>query len=259
MRQIAQRITGRYHLEPLHEGRHARVRESPAARRRRAERHLHEIVRSTRSTSTRAAFRGSSTSSPTARCSPAYTRTAQRRHEARRRPRRPRCSEFAAGRRGGRSRRRRPALRPSCSASRTWARRRARPAAAPESFLAAPAPPPRPAADLAVDSTAGDSAAAAAAAPRARRRRADARADDARGAARRSALRVDDGRRNRRAARALGGALRSRARRAVRPGPGARPALPVPAPRHARRAAARQLADDSVARDARTASSIPSS
>ena len=37
------------------------------------------------------------------------------------------------------------------------------PAAAPESFLAAPAPPPR--ADLAVDSPAGDSAAAAAAAP----------------------------------------------------------------------------------------------
>ena len=48
----------------------------------------------------------------------------------------------------------------------------------------------------------------------------------------------------------MGRALRRRARRAVRSGPGARSALSVSTPRHARRAAPRQLADDSVARHA---------
>ncbi len=88
------------------------------------------------------------------------------------------------------------------------------PAAAPESFLAAPASPAgrRPGRRLHRRRLrcAGRGAAERAG------ERAAARADDARDAARRSALRADDGRRNRRAARALGGALRSRARRAVR-------------------------------------------
>ena len=148
MRQIAQRITGRYHLEPLRKGRHARVREPPAARRRRAERHLHEIARSTRSISTRAAFLGSSTSSPTARCSRRIRRIGAASTRSSCRPRPPRCSVFGAGRRGGRSRPRPPALRPSCSASRTWETAARAQSRAPSSFSRAGAPADT---DLAVD------------------------------------------------------------------------------------------------------------
>ena len=165
MRQIAQRITGRYHLEPLQQGGHARVRPSPHAGRRRAERHVHELCdrRAVQALARHSAPHQRHRRPRVARR--VHEGPAQSRHEARLGARRPRCSEFAAGRRGGRSRPRRPASRPSCSASRTWDEAPRAPAAAPESFLAAPASRSSRRRCRRLDRRA-----AAAAAPRARRR-----------------------------------------------------------------------------------------
>ena len=134
MRQIAQRITGRYHLEPLQQGRHARVREPSAARRRRAERHLHE-ARDRRAVQALARHSAAHQRHRRPRVARGvHEGPAQRRREARLGGGGRGVRQSAAGRRGGRSRRRRPASRPSCSASRTWARRRARPRLRPSSF-----------------------------------------------------------------------------------------------------------------------------
>ncbi len=78
LRQLAQRITGRYHLDPLSRDESVRLREASPAHRGRHDRTSSPVARWPSCIASAAAYRACSTSSAIARCSAAIPRTATR-------------------------------------------------------------------------------------------------------------------------------------------------------------------------------------